>query len=72
MDRLRDIPAVMVHGRHDISSPLATAGTLHRAWPTSRLVIVDDAGHGGGGFAPELVDALDGFRTHAERRGTPP
>ena len=61
-DRLAGIPAVLVHGRYDVSGPLDTAWQLHRAWPDSRLVVLDDAGHGGGSFTSELVDALNSFR----------
>ena len=63
MHRLADIPAVLIHGRYDVSGPLDTAWHLHRAWPNSRLVVLEDAGHGGGSFASELVGALDSFRT---------
>lgn len=63
MHRLADIPAVLIHGRYDISGPLDTAWHLHRAWPNSRLVVLEDAGHGGGSFTSELVGALDSFRT---------
>ena len=59
--RLADVPAVLIHGRHDVSGPLGTAWTLHRAWPASRLVVLD-AGHGGGTFPDELRKALDGYR----------
>ena len=62
MDRLAGIPGVLVHGRYDISSPLDTVWRLHRAWPSSRLVVVDDAGHGGGSFGSALMDALEGFK----------
>jgi proline iminopeptidase len=62
MDRLASIPAVLVHGRYDVSGPLDTAWQLHRAWPSSRLVVLDDAGHGGGSFTSELVAALNSFR----------
>jgi proline iminopeptidase len=62
MDRLAGIPAVLVHGRYDVSGPLDTAWQLHRAWPSSRLVVLDDAGHGGGSFTSELVAALNSFR----------
>jgi proline iminopeptidase len=62
MDRLAGIPAVLVHGRYDVSGPLDTAWQLHRAWPGSRLVVLDDAGHGGGSFTSELVGALNSFR----------
>jgi proline iminopeptidase len=63
MPRLAEIPAVLIHGRYDVSGPADTALHLHRAWPTSRLVLLDDAGHGGGGFSAEIVSALDSFRT---------
>ena len=61
-DRLAGIPAVLVHGRWDVSSPLESAWALHRAWPGSRLVVVDDDGHGGATMTQEVVSALDGFR----------
>jgi proline iminopeptidase len=60
MDRLVGIPAVLVHGRYDVSGPLDTAWRLHHAWPRSRLVIVEDAGHGG--LHSALVDALESFK----------
>ena len=62
MDRIADIPAVLIHGRLDVSGPLDTAWDLHRAWPASRLVVCDDDGHGGEGMSAALVEALDGFR----------
>jgi proline iminopeptidase len=64
MPRLADIPAVLIHGRYDVSGPADTALRLHRAWPASRLVLLDDAGHGGGSFSAETTAALDGFREH--------
>jgi proline iminopeptidase len=45
--RLAGIPGWLVHGRLDVSSPLDAPWRLHRAWPDSELVIVDDEGHGG-------------------------
>jgi proline iminopeptidase len=58
MPTLAGIPAVLVHGRYDISSPLDTAWRIHRAWPGSELIIVDDAGHGGGSFVEILTAAI--------------
>ncbi len=48
LDRLADVSAVLVHGRLDIGSPPITAWTVSQAWPGSRLVLVDEAGHGSG------------------------
>jgi proline iminopeptidase len=62
MDRIAQIPAVLIHGRYDVSSPLDTAWDLHRAWPASRLVVCEDAGHGGTDMTSAMVDALDAFR----------
>jgi proline iminopeptidase len=62
MDRIGQIPAVLIHGRYDVSGPLDTAWDLHRAWPASRLVVCADAGHGGTEMTSAMVDALDAFR----------
>jgi proline iminopeptidase len=61
--RLAGIPAVLIHGRLDIGSPLVTPWRLARAWPGSRLVVVDAAGHGSldPGMRGSIVAALDGF-----------
>jgi proline iminopeptidase len=62
MHRIAEIPAVLIHGRYDVSGPLDTAWDLHRAWPASRLVVLDEAGHGGTSMTSAVVEALDGFR----------
>lgn len=46
--RLGGIPAVLVHGRQDVSGPLETAWALAKAWPGSELTVVEDAGHNAG------------------------
>jgi proline iminopeptidase len=43
-----DIPAVLVHGEGDISSPPDVAFDLHHVWPGSELVLVPGEGHGFG------------------------
>ena len=58
---LNGIPGVLIHGRYDISSPLETAWHLARRWTTSRLEVVDDAGHGGGGLVAATIAALGAF-----------
>lgn len=62
MSRLKNIPAILIHGRWDVSSPLDTAWALHRAWPGSELHILEDAGHGGMGFPEAMTAALDKIR----------
>jgi proline iminopeptidase len=62
MDRLAEIPAVLIHGRYDVSGPLDTAWDLHKAWPASRLVVCENDGHGGTGMTAAMVDALDSVR----------
>ncbi|HEX3814100.1 MAG TPA: prolyl aminopeptidase [Mycobacteriales bacterium] len=59
LHRITHTPAVLIHGRYDISGPLDTAWELHKAWPASRLVVVDDAGHFTGSMGRELVAAID-------------
>ena len=64
VDRIRHIPAVIVHGRYDIICPLMSAWELHRAWPEATLNIIPDAGHATSepGITDALVRATDGFR----------
>ncbi len=62
MPGVASIPGVLTHGRYDVSSPLDTAWHLHQAWPASHLTILDDAGHGGNGFAGAMVSALAQMR----------
>jgi proline iminopeptidase len=59
---LNGIPGVMIHGRYDVSSPLETAWRLSKSWVTSKLSVIDDAGHGGGEhFIAAIVEALNEF-----------
>ncbi|MBG0827905.1 prolyl aminopeptidase [Planomonospora sp. ID67723] len=60
--RLAGIPAVLIHGRLDLSGPAGTAWELARAWPDAKLVIVDDSGHtGSDAMRSEILGALDRF-----------
>jgi proline iminopeptidase len=54
---LADIPGVVVQGVLDLGNLLGTAWELTHAWPGSRLVMVDDAGHEGGAALSEAVMA---------------
>jgi proline iminopeptidase len=61
LDVITSLPAVLIHGRLDVSGPLATAWELHRRWPGSRLVVVEDEGHGGRAMIVELEAAYASF-----------
>jgi proline iminopeptidase len=63
VDRIRQIPGVIVQGRYDVVRPMRSAWRLHRAWPQADLRIVCDAGHASFeyGIARELVRATDAF-----------
>ncbi|MEG2423964.1 alpha/beta fold hydrolase [Glutamicibacter sp.] len=52
MAGIRNLPAVLIHGRADVSGPSMTAWKLHQLWPASSLVICETDGHGGA----EMVD----------------
>lgn len=45
VNKIRHIPAVIVHGRYDIICPVVQAWDLHKAWPEADLHIIPDAGH---------------------------
>ena len=61
--KLAHIPAVIVHGRYDVVTPLKTAWDLKKAWPEADLKIVEDSGHAMNevGIIHELVTATDAF-----------
>jgi len=45
IDKIRHIPAHIIHGRYDVICPVEQAWALSRAWPQAGLSIIDDAGH---------------------------
>jgi proline iminopeptidase len=61
--RLAGIPGVLIHGRMDLSSPLDVAWQLSQAWPNSRLIVIDEAGHGTAepGMEEAVLAAIDSF-----------
>lgn len=60
--KVAHIPAALIHGRLDLSSPPDIAWRLAQRWPAARLHIVAGAGHSAGGRMSELgIDALDRF-----------
>jgi proline iminopeptidase len=63
MDRIADIPGVIVQGRFDMICPPISAHTLASKWPKGRLVMIGKAGHALSepGICRELVHTMDMF-----------
>ena len=66
--KLRRIPAVIVHGRYDVVTPLKNAFDLKAVWPEADLRIVPDAGHAmtEAGITHELISATRRFGGRGE------
>jgi len=62
MSAIKDIPAVLIHGRRDYSGPVITPWKLHTSWPSSQLVVVENEGHGGPDCREQMRMATDAFR----------
>jgi proline iminopeptidase len=64
IDRIRDIPGVIVQGRYDAVCPIVTADDLHQAWPEAEYIVVPDAGHAAweSGICAELVKATERYK----------
>ncbi len=45
IDRIRQLPAVIVQGRYDVVCPITTAWDLKQVWPEADFHIILDAGH---------------------------
>ncbi|MEO3813554.1 prolyl aminopeptidase [Sphaerisporangium sp. B11E5] len=68
-NRLKGIPAVLLHGRLDLGSPLDTPWHLTRTWPDATLHVIDDAGHTGSAtLRSHVLDALQRFATRQASR----
>lgn len=50
-----------MNGRFDFQAPIASAWTLHRAWPRAELLVVDNAGHASEPVTRELIAATGRF-----------
>ncbi|HAF12813.1 MAG TPA: prolyl aminopeptidase [Blastocatellia bacterium] len=63
VDKIRQIPSVIVQGRYDVVCPMMSAWELHRAWPEADLRIIPDAGHSISepGVIDALIEATDRF-----------
>ena len=64
VDRIRQIPGVIVQGRYDVVCPMRSAWELHKAWPESTLHVVADSGHSANepGIVDQLIRGTEQFR----------
>lgn len=74
--RISHLPATIVQGRYDLLCPPITAVKLHRAWPGSHLIFVEDAGHsatepGIRSVLITLMDEIAGGRSRSLSRLVP-
>lgn len=63
IEKIKEIPGVIVHGRYDVICPFENAWDLHKAWPKAKLEIIPVAGHSATevGIADALIRAADKF-----------
>mgnify|MGYP002834661768 FL=1 len=64
IDRVREIPGVIIQGRYDMVCPIVTADELHRRWPEAEYHVVPDAGHSAmdPGVRRMLIRATESFK----------
>lgn len=64
VDRLRNIPAVIVQGQYDLICPPTSAWELHQVWPEAELQMIPDAGHSlmESGITAALLAAAERFK----------
>lgn len=53
---IKNIPAIIIHGRYDMITPVDNSYKLERRWKNAELDIIRDAGHASS--EPALTDAL--------------
>ncbi len=56
IDKIADIPAIIIHGRYDMVCQLYHADRLVKAWRNASLQILPQAGHSG--FERQTIDAF--------------
>ncbi|MCA9507395.1 MAG: prolyl aminopeptidase [Myxococcales bacterium] len=62
-EKIKEIPGVIVQGRYDMPCPPVSAYELHKKWPKSELIIVEEAGHSASepGITSALIAATNHF-----------
>lgn len=65
IDKIRQIPTIIVQGRYDVICPIQTAHRLHQAWPEADYIVVPDGGHSATDPAirSRLIEATENMKT---------
>ena len=65
IEHIKDIPAIIIHGRYDLICPPQNAYELYKKWPLSELWFITNAGHlsTGPSIAQALRNAMDLIKT---------
>jgi proline iminopeptidase len=65
VEKIRDIPTVIVQGRYDVVCPMTSAWDLYRAFPEADLQLIADAGHSAlePGIRAALTEATERFKS---------
>lgn len=65
VNKIRHIPAVIIHGRYDVVCPVKNAFDLHAKWPEAELKVIPDAGHAFDepGILKALMESVEKFKT---------
>ena len=45
IEKIKNIPGIIVQGRYDVVCPMKSAWELSKAWTKAKLIVVDDSGH---------------------------
>ena len=63
IDKIKNIPNVIIQGRYDVVCPIKSAWDLHKKWKKSNLIIIDTAGHSmlEEGIQNKLIEYTDKF-----------
>ena len=56
IDKIKNIPAIILHGRYDMVCPLHSVDMLVQKWPNAQLQILPKAGHSG--FESQTIDGF--------------
>lgn len=67
INKIKQIPTYLIHGRYDMICPLQGAWSLHQSLPNSILKIIRDAGHSS--LEPGIIDAIIEAGKEISRQG---